>query len=306
MMLLAPLVVLLTLPTGHGSCIVVRSDRILAGDLAGAVPEFGSLDPKTPIGFAPVPGARRTIVPQELSAWARGNGIELSGRPPIVCIERPMRVLNRAEVEQALKHALDDDVRVEITGFSQYPVPEGTLEFPLSGLNLPPRRDPKIAVQWLGRVVYGENRHFSVWAQVRLQVMRKRLVAAVPIASGVPIREGQVRLEERIEFPYPAAPETPAASVVGKVSRRILAAGDVVLPELLTAPPAVTRGEMVQVTLEDGAMTLQFAAKADSTGRPGDTVVVENQDTHVKFQGTVEAPDRVVIRAAIKTATDTP
>ncbi len=306
MMLLAPIVVLLTLPGGHGSCVVVRSDRILAGDLAVAVPEFGSLDPKTPIGFAPVPGARRTIAPQELSAWARGNAIELTGRPPVVCVERPMRVLNRDEVEQALKHALDPDVRLEITGFSQYPVPEGTLEFPLSGLNLPPRRDPKIAVQWLGRVVYGENRHFSVWAQVRLQVTRRRLVAAAPIGPGAPVREGQVRLEERTEFPYPPVPETPAASVVGKVSRRTLAAGDVVLIELLTSPPAVTRGEMVQVTLVDGAMTLQFAAKADSTGKPGDTVVVENQDTHVKFQGTVEAPDRVVIRAAIKTGPDTP
>ena len=45
----------------RAGCVAVSTDRIVAGDLAALVPFFQDLDPRTPVGFTPLPGARRVI-----------------------------------------------------------------------------------------------------------------------------------------------------------------------------------------------------------------------------------------------------
>jgi hypothetical protein len=61
------------------------------------------------------------------------------------------------------------------------------------------------------------------------------------------------------------------------------------------APLAVLRGERVAVTVLSGGVVLKFEAEAESTGRPGDTVIVVNPENGNRFAARVEDQRRVVV-----------
>src|SRR5579863_3457863 len=119
------------------ACVPVDGDRILMRDLARTLPPFKALDPNQPVGFAPLPGARRVFLPKELTAMARVSGITLEGAVS-VCFERATAMLAPSQLETAIRHSVGDGVHFEITDFSRYPVPPGELQFSKSGLNYPP------------------------------------------------------------------------------------------------------------------------------------------------------------------------
>ena len=95
-----------TAPIGQTACRPVEGERILARDLALAIPAFGALVPELPVAFAPVPGSRRIMHAVELAALARKNAIELPA-PEDLCFEWPLQLLDRAAVMEAMRAALD-------------------------------------------------------------------------------------------------------------------------------------------------------------------------------------------------------
>ncbi len=303
----APLLLFVLAQAGSpapAACLSVAGDAIRNADLARAVPEFRGLDPEARAGFAPLPGARRVFTPQEIAALARRDGLDLPRPPAGVCFERPMMTLTREQVEQALLDALGPDasaagkpapIEMDLVDFSQYPVPAGRIEFPLGGLSYPPRGDSSVAVEWLGRILYGDHRTAGVWARVRLKTIRPVLVAAGPLSAGSLVEPAQVRTEPRSVFPFPAAAALAAADAVGRVPRRSVAAGEAITAALLAEAPSVRRGDLVAVRYEDGGLVLRFSAIAGSTGLAGDPVVVENPETHVKLRGVVAGRSSVVV-----------
>lgn len=277
-------------------CVTVAGDRILMGDLARAIPAFKTLDPDQPAAFAPLPGARRVFRPAELSALARDRGVTLDN-PVSVCFERATATLSQSRLEAALRHSLGDGIDIEIKDYSRYPVPPGELQFSRSGLNFPPLGSTGTPVLWLGHVTYDGGRHLPVWVRVRLTAARTVLVAAMPIISGHAIEAAQVRSERRAMFPFPEAPSIDPAQAIGKVVCHSLAAGMVISSDILSEPPAVGRGEAVNVRVEDGGAHLHFMATSDTAGRIGDSIVVENPTTHFRFRGVVDAPHEILVRS---------
>lgn len=61
------------------------------------------------------------------------------------------------------------------------------------------------------------------------------------------------------------------------------------------APLAVKRGEEVSVRVTSGGITLKFESQAESSGRPGDTVIVRNPENGGHFAGRVEDQGKVVV-----------
>ena len=61
-------------------------------------------------------------------------------------------------------------------------------------------------------------------------------------------------------------------------------------------PPAVLRGDKVQVTVWSGAVLLRFDAQAESTARPGETVIVRNPENGRRFVARVEEKGKVFIK----------
>src|ERR1035437_3513680 len=64
-------------PVEQRACRDVESERILARDLAAAIPAFRALAPQLPVAFAPLPGSRRIMQVSELVSLARRNSIEI-------------------------------------------------------------------------------------------------------------------------------------------------------------------------------------------------------------------------------------
>ena len=296
MMYLLPILVSVLPGPSIRPCFQVDGQRILMSDLARAVPAFKTLDPSLTVGLSPLPGARRVILPVELFALAHPRGIALDS-PAAVCFERAAAPLSLRQLEAALRRSLGDSIQFEITDFSRYPVPPGELQFSRSGLNFPPAGNPETPVLWLGHVVYDTGRHFPAWVRVKLTTMRKVLVASRPILSGQIIDAQQIRSELRSTFPFPDVAPVDPAQAIGRIVRRSLAAGMVISNDMLSYPPAVSRGETVSVRVEDGAAHLHLTAMSQASGRIGDFIIVENPTTHVRFRGMVDAPHEVLVRS---------
>lgn len=61
------------------------------------------------------------------------------------------------------------------------------------------------------------------------------------------------------------------------------------------APLVVKRGDRVSVTVTSGAVTLRFESEAESSGHPGDTVIVRNPENGARFAARVEDQGKVVV-----------
>jgi flagella basal body P-ring formation protein FlgA len=301
------LLLLVQAPPSSASCLAVSGDEIYNRDLARFVPAFGALDPAGRVGFAPVPGTRRILSPGEIANLARRAGLALSSPAPAACFERPTQILSRAQIEEALHQALarkpgetGSPIDVEVVDYSRYPVPLGSIEFPRSGLSYPLRGDANVAVEWLGRLRYGNGQAATIWARVKLKTVREVLVAAGPLIAGAAIEPGQVRLEPRAVFPFPETGVLAPEEAAGRIPRRSIAQGEIVNAAYLTAAPAVRRGDEVAVRYQDGSLLLRFPATAGATGQIGDAIVVENESSHVRLRGVIEARGQVLVKVAEK------
>lgn len=61
------------------------------------------------------------------------------------------------------------------------------------------------------------------------------------------------------------------------------------------APLAVRRGEKVAVTVSAGGVVLRFDSEAESSGRPGDTVIIRNPENGNRFAARVEDEGKVIV-----------
>lgn len=275
-------------------CVVVDRGRVLASDLAGAIPAMARVPPETLVGYAPAPG---------LTRWWRGphlRAIALRfeatvGDLPDVCVERPARIATREEVVEALRRALPEQASLEIEDYCRLPIPDGRIEFNLKSLARPAVTSPAGLVLWRGRVAYEMNRSAPFWARVRVSIVRHGYWAARPIPQGRPIAEGDLTKAARTVSIFSPAPAAEAGEVIGRVARRALAEGAAMEPSALAAPPDVNAGDKLKVTVESGLARLVVDAKAATGGRRGDQILVENAQTGKRFKATVDGPGMAVV-----------
>lgn len=281
-------------------CISVCCSRITARDLAGAIPQFQTLDPSTPVAFSPFPGTRRLISARELRAVAQHNGLAAAESYPSVCVERAVAAIDPDALTQSLKEALGIEnaaAELELISYSNQPVPAGRFEFQRSGLCRPPNASPESGAIWRGTLVYDGSHTLPVWAKVRITVSRRIFSASEDIAAGATIREGQVQSGIVRQFlPLDPAVES-LAEIVGKMARRRIRAGQRFVPGLLDAPLDVLRGARVHVRVVGVLALLSFDAIAEASGKAGDAILVHNPASGRNFHALVESRGRVIVHA---------
>ncbi|HYL77308.1 MAG TPA: flagellar basal body P-ring formation chaperone FlgA [Bryobacteraceae bacterium] len=284
----------------HAGCVAVSSDRITAADLSPTIAVFETLDPTTPLGFAPLPGTQRILSPGEVSLVAQRNGLALDGIVSPICVQRLTHPISRSELETALIAALGvPDAKLEMVEFSGQPVPPGRFEFQRSGLGKPAAGlGSDSPVLWRGRLLYDGQRSMAIWAKVRITVIGRQFVATEAISAGVAIRAEQVKEIETRQFPF--LEPTPAAigDIAGKIARRNIAAGEKILMRVLEAPQQVRSGEPVHVKVVDGLTMLSFDAIAQGGGKTGDPIWVRNPASGKTFRAVIEQKGKVVVRTA--------
>ncbi len=279
-----------------GECVTVEGDRILAGDLARVRPLFAALDPAMPVGYAPAPGRRRALEPEELGRLARRHRLPETSLEA-VCFERAAEVLTRERLLEAMRASLGEpEARIEIVEFSRYPVPRGRLAFPLAGLASPPPAQPDAPVLWRGRVLYEGRRSAGIWARVRIGVVRRLLIARRDLVAGRPIKAAD--LEERLAETFPARRQADLTveEAVGAAPRRRIRAGEAIEAASLRLARDIERGDAVRVEVAAGAARLFIEGRAENGGRRGEPVSVRNPASGRRFTAVVEGPGRASLR----------
>jgi flagella basal body P-ring formation protein FlgA len=279
------------------TCIAVEGDRILASDMAKALPAFAALAPGQPLGFAPAPGAHRTFGARELAQLGARYGIDANARNG-ACFERATERLNEARVLEALSAAIGKDgARIEVLDFSRYPVPHGELRFHAAPAAVPPPAREPPALIFRGRVVYERNRSVPVWAKARVTVAGRRAVALEDLPAGKPLDEGQVEIVDAELCPFAEVPVGSATEIAGRILRRTVPRGTPVFSSLLEQPRQVERGDTVTVEVASGRAALRLEGRAESGGNRGEIVTIRNPETGRRFAARVEDKGKVKVDA---------
>jgi flagella basal body P-ring formation protein FlgA len=284
----------------YAGCVEVNSDRIYTRDLARAFVAFQAIDPDLPVAYAPSPGVRRTFSIRDSLAIAKHYGLEVDPRElHDFCFERETRTMDRDEFVKAIADALSQmDVETEVLDYSRYRVPYGHLEFTRDGLTVPAVDQPETPIIWRGKLIYGGGRSVAVWATVRLAVLASVVVAKIALRRGEPIGPEQIEIAQRKIAPFAKGVLSELGQVVGKVTRRLIPAGQLVFENLLEAQPDVREGDLVSVEVMAGEANLRFLARAQTVGYKGGTVLVQNPMNGKSFRATVLSHGIVAVQAS--------
>jgi flagella basal body P-ring formation protein FlgA len=286
-------------PAQVQSCRPVEGDRLLARDLAAALPEFLDAPREALVGQAPLPGAQRTFHASELRALAHRFGIVLASSEDI-CFEWPMQRLDRARAIAAMQEALQiAGATIDIKDTIADRVPAGRIEFPLSSLGTPSPTGPAAPVLWRGDVVYGDSHRFAIWARVELSAPCRKLVAAESLKAGRPIDARQIRSTAARCFPVTAKQLPAMADVAGMTPLRSIAAGSELRLDLLAPANDIDRGDAVHIEVRSGAARLELTARALTAGRRGDTISLRNPESNKTFQARVTGKGTALVDAGI-------
>lgn len=267
------------------SCFPVDGPKLLARHLAAAVPEFARLAPDTDLGYAPVPGAVRTLRSEDLLRIGAGHGVTVTPPAQGACFEWTLQPLDSAAVTAAMRRSLPEDAQVEVLEISRMPVPAGTLEFPLETLK---------AGVWRGSVRYGANGRYDVWARVRVGVKQTRVVAAVALKAGERISADQLRVEE-VDTEPGASYVSSIDEVVGMQAKRPFSEGSPLVARMLDRPAAILKGDTVRLHAKFGAAHIITDALAQTSGRIGEMISVKNVASGRVLRARVETSGEVVL-----------
>lgn len=289
---------------GHaGACGIVDGDRILGRDLRKADARYSALPGDLVAGFSPMPGAQRILDRRVLGSIARRHGIDVEGLTPL-CFERPTETLSAAKLQPVLQRVLGAVVKLEIVDFSRYPVPTGELMFSIRDLIQPPAAVPDAAVIWRGNLRYGERSTAAVWAKVRVLKFERWVETEKPIPAHTAIRADQITVKSGWRFPFAIPMLTELDTVIGKMPVQTLKPGQMVLPTILELAREVERGETVDVEVASGRVSLRFTARAETSARSNEAVVVFQADTGRRYRGRVQGKGKVLIDADSKRKAD--
>jgi flagella basal body P-ring formation protein FlgA len=205
-----------------------------------------------------------------------------------ICVIRPVTPADPARMLAAMKHSLPD-ARIEIVDYSRGPVPEGEMDFPVSGLHQTPSGG-----LWYGAVRYGAGRT-PVWAKVKAVVSGWQVVAASDLEPLRRVDPAQLRLEPADRFPAADGPASVIAAVAGRVARRAVRAGTPVRESWFDAPREVERGDLVTVEVRSGGAVIELEGEAQAAGSAGQLISIRNAQSKKLFRARVEGKGRVSV-----------
>ena len=277
--------------TLRSDAVVTRSP-ILLGDVA-AVTGSGGLAAAVAgveLGPAPRPGAERVITRSGIALSAGLAGVSLSPADvrgaSSVTVRSSGATVEPQRIERCVREFLEESCaspgqRLEfvVTTIPRLPCGEDELQCPLlANWHARPGRDGG------GLVRVGLERAGRVLASVRCQVRvhrfgtRPRLLRA--LGAGTEIRPSFVEFTEVRLDPRGRDPELATLTeLLGKVTRTALKAGHVLRPGDLEAPVLAERGDAVWMVLDDGDIRIVARGTAQRTGRLGEQIPVQMQQT---------------------------
>lgn len=269
------------------ACTAIEGERIVARDLAKAVPSLLSVDPELDFGPAPLPGVKRILTRAQLARLAAIREIPTGEFPESLCLERVQSVLDPAVVLAAIERAAreilpGEDVRVEVLDYIRYPLPEGSLSFRRSGILGGASKGIDSALLWRGTLATTTKRSVPVWVRAKVLAKRPCWRAKSELTSGALLADHQFDRSEDWLNPFLSAAECADPGGKGVRLRRPLRGGQLLLRSDLAVVPPVRRGESVQASLEVASATLSFDAVAEMDGTDGQSVLIKREGRRLR------------------------
>jgi len=150
---------------------------------------------------------------------------------------------------------------------------------------LPPGSRPvgatTVGVRCLG------NTPWSIYVPVRVQIFANILVAARPLARGVPLTPTDITVSRQDLAAVAGNALTDASQAVGKRLRYPVATGAALNAGLLDLPPLVKRGQTVTIVSAGQGLEVRASGEALADGTSGETIRVRNLLTKKIIQATV-------------------
>lgn len=273
----------------EAGCMVIDGPQIRASDLAPRLAPFAALPPETSFALSPNHGVRRDISGQTLARWAGGGSFD-----PI-CVFRASASSHldwRQEIVTALKtrFALDVTVGSLIVEERQVaPGPGGEISLPRSGLRYD---ENKKTYLWRGK--FGVS---ALRLRFSLSQNATRLSASRALLLGQKVTEQDL---STVAVPWTPTNEGALGSVgaaAGKVLRRSLPQGTILLESHLIAAPIIEPGDSVEVVSEAGRASVRLPTIARGKARLGDPLLVSTLEDHRLLRVIATGPGKAEIRS---------
>ena len=281
-----------------GACVPVSGEQLRAGDLAKGDAAFAAVSSNLVLSYSPPPGKQRIITATELKQWRAIHQLSSEG-PETICFERTAEEVTIGPVTEAMlstPELKDLHPKLQVLEVCRCSVPNGKLEFPLSGLSPAPAGHPEMPVLWRGSVKTASGQAYPVWAKVILSVEGSAVRATHSLKIGQTIQSSDLGSVSLTESPARLLGMENLAFYAGKAVRQSVSAGSILSSSLVVVPSAVKRGTLVTVdVLNDGA-DLSLQARAEVDGNEGDQIQLTNLSGYRRFTATVVGPNRAQIQ----------
>lgn len=204
-----------------------------------------------------------------------------------------IQTLVRAFVQQR-SGISGEAVRVpELTGFR---VPEDAPQPVDLQLSVHPNEDFAGSTPITLKILAGDREIQRGVVTVNVERERDVLVAARPLSPGSVVRAEDVRPGQAGLARVPQDAIRDSSVVVGQRATRSIPAGAVWREGHLAEVPAVSRGEMVTLRIERGALRIEALGKAREAGAVGERVRVLNVQSRRELVGVVDDDGVVHVR----------
>ena len=295
--LLAVLLFLISVEArGSTGCLGVKGKWITAGDLARVIPEFAKIDAASTVVAAPSGLSRRWITAVDIDAIASRLGLGPFEKPLELCLEQERTEVSRDLILEQLAAQLSTkgaggEALIELISFFPKQSPRGNLRFDLSGLAPACIAGGCGFYRWKGTILLDEGGSIPITAQVRIEVIDKFPIAERDLPLGVKIGVHDFSIVESRHpwLPFDARSEL---DLSGYIVQRPVKTGAVISSRAVRKPQEVEKGEMVELHVKSGPLELVTQAKAETSGKTGDRVVVSNPTSRRKFMAEVTGPGR--------------
>lgn len=138
--------------------------------------------------------------------------------------------------------------------------------------------------------------NWTLYVPVRVHAWTEAIVAATNLAPNTRLTAAELRQGKIDMFGASGGLITDPGAAEGKILRAGLVAGSPILDTMLDQPMVVHRGEKLLLTLSDGEMEVRDSVVALEDGRVGDTIAMQNEESHKTIRATVTGSGAAEIR----------
>ncbi len=285
--------------------VIVDSENVYLGDIAFLNGELrGSLS-RVRIVTSPIPGKEREIEKKYIVLRLRqlgysDNEVVISG-PEKIVVRRAYQEISTQLIEKLVRERIKDiipkwakryEASLNIPGFSKF-APIGDIDV---FVDIPTFNKIKGRIISFPVIINIDGRKWKkLYITVNLILYADVPIAITSIKRGEKISKGDYKIEERrierASFPY-ISPN----KISGYVALRNIYPGNIIDLTYISRPYEVKRGEIVDVILKRGVITIMLKAQALENGNHGDIIQLKNLKSGKKFTGIVKDFGLVIVK----------